>query len=200
MVARSSLKYPRRGPQGRENRFRRLADSESRSVLLLTRRTGLEVWLAPWRLDYRLPRRRSRPRSGGSSCTGPRSEAAQLTLDGGFGQSPPAATLRGSTATPAAEQEAELLAAGDALGGLQTELNLPQDGEDLPDIAAMLLQGGTAGVSSRRASVWLHEGLRDGVEAPIVAADAPRPVRRPREHRRRRVTGGRMLDRAAKAG
>ena len=33
--------------------------------------------------------------------------------------------------------------------------------------------------------------------APVVEADAPRPVRLPREHRRRRVTCGRKLDPAA---
>ena len=38
---------------------------------------------------------------------------------------------------------------------------------------------------------------RDGVEAPVVVADAPRPVRLTREHHRRRVPGRRVLDPAA---
>ena len=41
--------------------------------------------------------------------------------------------------------------------------------------------------------------LRDGVEAPVVVADAPRPVRLSLEQHRRRVTGGRMLDPGANA-
>ena len=39
--------------------------------------------------------------------------------------------------------------------------------------------------------------LRDGVEPSVVEADAPRPVRLAREHRRRRVTRRRVLDPAA---
>ena len=41
--------------------------------------------------------------------------------------------------------------------------------------------------------------LRDGVEAPVVVADAPRPVRLSLEQHRRRVTSGRMLDPAENA-
>ena len=36
-------------------------------------------------------------------------------------------------------KEAQLRAAEGALGGLDVELLLPQDGEDLPDVAEMLL-------------------------------------------------------------
>ena len=37
-------------------------------------------------------------------------------------------------------QESQLLAAEGALGGLDIELLLPQDGQDLPYVAEMLLQ------------------------------------------------------------
>ncbi len=39
-------------------------------------------------------------------------------------------------------QEAQLLAAEGALGGLDVELLLPQNGQDLPDVADVLLEGG----------------------------------------------------------
>ena len=41
------------------------------------------------------------------------------------------------------------------------------------------------------------ERIRDGVEAPVVVADAPRPVLFLREHHRRRVTGRRVLNPAS---
>ena len=43
----------------------------------------------------------------------------------------------------------------------------------------------------------LDRRARDGVEAPVVVADAPRPVRLTREHHHRRVPGRRVLDPAA---
>ena len=43
----------------------------------------------------------------------------------------------------------------------------------------------------------LRERLRDGVEAPVAVADAPRHVRLPRENTTDDVTGSRMLDPAA---
>ena len=49
--------------------------------------------------------------------------------------------------------------------------------------------------------VWrrIHERLRDGLGAPVVAADAPRPARRPREHHRRRITARSVRGRAGRA-